>query len=413
MRHDRAPIAALMTTLAALSFAQGLLGQFVAQAIPLFLRDAGASSGQIAWIYLAAVPFVLRFVWGPLVDRTAGAARAGYGPWIVVTQVIACLCLAALCLVEPRAALPLLTVLCAAMMLAVGSQQVATGGWMVALLPPDRHARGPSVQAAASALAGLVLGGGILAGLGDLGWAPVVAAVLMVSGLVLLVPLVGAPLSIPVQAGARRPGLRSQFTLFRDRRARRLFGLAVFTGAACVIPYALKGVLLVDAGYTIAEAGLIGIVLGNIAGLVAALAARPLTDRFGGYAVLCGLGIAAALVLVAFLATAGIATLPVRAAGLVTAANALIFAGFTAERALLIPLCAKARRATDYAVFTSLEALAAVVVGGAALALLDRAGLETVLAAGAFLSLFAAALAAREVRAQRLPKEVPTSCHPR
>ncbi|MEM6495664.1 MAG: hypothetical protein AAF709_02930, partial [Pseudomonadota bacterium] len=52
-----------------LGFAQATVGQFVAHGVPLFLRDAGQPSHIIGLVYIASIPYILKVLWAPLIDR--------------------------------------------------------------------------------------------------------------------------------------------------------------------------------------------------------------------------------------------------------------------------------------------------------------------------------------------------------
>ena len=53
-----------------MTFAASIMAQFATQGVALFLRAEETSSGTIGLIYLAAIPYTLRFLWAPLVDRS-------------------------------------------------------------------------------------------------------------------------------------------------------------------------------------------------------------------------------------------------------------------------------------------------------------------------------------------------------
>ncbi|MCH9685972.1 MAG: MFS transporter, partial [Deltaproteobacteria bacterium] len=62
--------------LATLYFSQGLPFGFFSQALPAVMRQQGISLATIGLSTLLALPWGLKFLWAPLVDRT-GDVRGG------------------------------------------------------------------------------------------------------------------------------------------------------------------------------------------------------------------------------------------------------------------------------------------------------------------------------------------------
>ena len=59
----------LFGLLALLYFAQGLPSGLIAKALPALLRDQGVSLSLIGFTSALALPWALKFLWAPLIDR--------------------------------------------------------------------------------------------------------------------------------------------------------------------------------------------------------------------------------------------------------------------------------------------------------------------------------------------------------
>ena len=154
--------AALLTSL---YFAQGLPFGLFTQALPVMMRQQGYSLESIGLSNLLALPWVLKFLWAPWIDRISGPRRRV----IVPLNVVAAGLLAALAVVSPGAMVPLIVTvfLCN---LAAATQDIATDALAVESLPPAERGIGNGVQVAGYRL-GMVLGGGALVQLFDAkGW---------------------------------------------------------------------------------------------------------------------------------------------------------------------------------------------------------------------------------------------------
>nr|WP_299970283.1 hypothetical protein [uncultured Roseobacter sp.] len=248
----------------------------------------------------------------------------------------------------------------------------------------------------------MVLGGAVLFLLGPLGWGPVVLALLAVC--VVVAGLAGFALNLSHRAkhvSAKPPKLWDQFSIFKARRARRLLLVSLSASAASVLPYATKSVLLIDAGFTISQSGLIGVVAGNATGFVGALAARPLVERWGGMRVLAGLAVLNATVVASMTYVLTFGLNPIAIVGLILFANFSVFGAYTASRSVLMPLCAAGHQATHLASFVGVEAMCFLVIAGVAVSGVDQVGLVPLLFGGAVVSCFGAALALREANELR------------
>src|SRR4051812_31834800 len=67
--------ARLLGLLSVLYFAQGLPSGLIAKALPPLLREHGVSLSSIGFTSALALPWALKFVWAPFVDRYGSRKR--------------------------------------------------------------------------------------------------------------------------------------------------------------------------------------------------------------------------------------------------------------------------------------------------------------------------------------------------
>lgn len=176
-----------LALLLALYIAQGLPNGFFSQALPVLLRERGVSLEAISLSSLLALPWTLKFLWAPLLDRTLTPRL-----WILGLQAVTTVLLAALAGFDPARALPACLALVLLVNAASATQDVATDGLAVSLLDHELRGLGNGVQVAGFRV-GMILGGGaLLMASAWIGWAPVM---LLMAGLVALTtaPLLLAP----------------------------------------------------------------------------------------------------------------------------------------------------------------------------------------------------------------------------
>lgn len=383
----------LIWLLVAITLSQALIGQFVMFGIPLFLRESGAGSEVTGLIFLAAIPYVARFVWAPLVDHYGLGKMGHYRGWLMGSQSVVTVCLVCLWLLgDPRASAFGTVLMLPPLMIALGTQLVALAGATTTLLGQSQYGRAASLQGAAAGMAGFLLGAGVLYLLGDLGWKFVAGTIALQSCLCLLAIIVH-----PVDRGKIKPRTRrlaSSFaallSIFRRRHLGLLFAVVTVTTVGIDIGYGLKSIILSDAGLSVQDAGLWGIVLANLAGMMASLAARHAVNRFAELDLLLGLGLVSGLWTLFFAGLLANAAPTYLAIMFIIGAVSLVFAGAAVTQSLLMRIVDRETAATEIAVFGAVGGVAALLVNALASSALDKAGLPVVLLTGGSISLVGA-----------------------
>lgn len=259
---------------------QGLPHGFFSQALPTLLRQQGMSLEAIGLMSLVSLPWVLKFLWAPLLDhyqplkRLTGGRIDGHirKTWIISANAIAALVLIFI------ASMPLeywinqaaVGLACALLVLTVFvvTQDIATDALAVENIPTAQRGFGNSIQVAGYRI-GMIIGGGLLLAIfTQLGWAGTLWALsgLMILGLIPLWFWQPAPVKVnnePVlqhwMGFLRLPGAGSWLLLLLTYKVGDAFGTVM------IRPH------LVDLGVTLPEfAELLG-VWGTVAGLVGAL----------------------------------------------------------------------------------------------------------------------------------------------
>lgn len=142
--------------LGALYLSQGLPYGFFTQALPVMMRKSGRSLEEIGLASLLAIPWALKFLWAPWVDRF-GLRKA----WIVPLQLACALVLAGAAWLEPREHFSALFAVVLVVNALCATQDIATDGLAVELLAPQERGWANGLQVGGYRL-GMVLGGGVL-----------------------------------------------------------------------------------------------------------------------------------------------------------------------------------------------------------------------------------------------------------
>jgi len=272
--------------LGSLYLAQGLPYGFFTQALPALMRARGISLEDIGLTSLLALPWALKFLWAPLVDRVGSRRFGRRRTWIVPLQVLSVATLGALSFVDPGGGLTWILVGVAVINLLAATQDIATDGLAVSILPPAARGLGNGIQVAGYRL-GMILGGGVLLIILDsLGWADVfllMAATLALASVPILLyrePSVSAEADEPTAAPL--PSLWEALTGLIRRPGMWLWLVAL--GAYKSGEHFAGGMLrplLIDLGLSMGEIGWLTGTAGFIAGLFGALAGGVLVNVLG------------------------------------------------------------------------------------------------------------------------------------
>ena len=85
-----------LVLLASLYCAQGLPSGLIAHSLPVLLRQHGVDLAVIGVLKLLALPWMLKVLWAPWVDRIASERLGHHRGWILPLQATVILCVASL-----------------------------------------------------------------------------------------------------------------------------------------------------------------------------------------------------------------------------------------------------------------------------------------------------------------------------
>lgn len=268
----------LLVLLGVLYFAQGLPAGLLSKSLPAIARETGLPREYIGLLALAALPWALKFLWAPWVDRL-GAGRPNHRKrWIIGTQ-----CAAAGVLLVTGAldrhwlfndGFPMLLGLLFLLNLCFATHDIASDGLAVRLLVPSLRGPGNSLQAMGYKIGMIVGGAGLLVAGGPLGWQGALGLVTLLL-MLLLFPVIRFAEPGERVAPGSRAGLRWWWREFAGfwRRPGMLVWLMVLLGYRLGDSLGSRMIkpALIDAGWSLSAVGTLDLVA-SLAGLAGAAA---------------------------------------------------------------------------------------------------------------------------------------------
>ncbi len=266
--------------LASLYVCQGLPFGFFTQALPVMLRRDGVSLEAIGLSSLLAMPWALKFLWAPLVDRWFWPAVGRRRSWILPMQALTVVALLAVAWVDPSRGLGPLLMGVVLVNLLSATQDIATDGLAVDLLPASERGLANGVQVAGYR-AGMIVGGGALLVVFErIGWQrSFVGMAVLVALLSVPVLRMREPASATVETRGERPS--GVTPLWRRPGAARMLALLAVYKLGDAFAVGMLRPWLADQGLGLAQVGWMVGTVGFVAGLVGAMMGGALVPRLG------------------------------------------------------------------------------------------------------------------------------------
>lgn len=351
-----------------LGFASGLPLALTGGTLQAWATLDGVSLQNIGFLTLIGSAYTLKFLWAPLIDRYAFPVLGRRRGWVLLTQLLLALSVAAMGLYSPAGNLGFLAFLAVIVAFLSATQDIAFDAYSTDVLRHEERAAGAALRVLGYRLA-MIVSGGLALILADqwLGWGNTYfvmggfMALCAVATVLAPEPehVVEAPHSLRVAVVAplleffRRPGAWSILLLIV------LYKLGDAFAGALSTTFLLRG-----AGFTGTEVGAVNKVFGLAATVVGALAGGALMARFGLYRSLMLFGILQAVSNFGYWVLA-VTPPSLYSMGLVVAIENLCGGlGTAAFVALLMALCKQEFSATQFALLSALSAVGRTYLAG-------------------------------------------------
>ncbi|WP_179381003.1 MFS transporter [Jannaschia marina] len=274
------PVPRLSVSILGLYLAQAVPLYMVAAALPPILRQKGIGLDVIGGMGLLLAPWVLKALWAPYVDRLCHHSRVGLKAVVALCLSVTLVGILALSTLDPVRDAAIFFPILMAMSLSSATQDVASDGWAVEHLAPDRQAGGNALQGAAVATGVLVGGSGTLVLHDLIGWDAALRVMAALTCLVVL-PFFLQPVDLgrrPLPRDRGRPALRRFFAV---PGAMAMLAFALLFRLPEGLVKALEQPFLVDQGLTLTQVGAISGGSAAAVGLFGAFAGAAMIRAWG------------------------------------------------------------------------------------------------------------------------------------
>lgn len=375
-----------LALLSVLYFCQGLPGGYLAEALPAIALAQGIDYAAIGLVGLLSLPWMLKLLWAPLVDRWGSVRFGRRKSWMVPALVGMIATTYAIGLFDPADGLTVVLALFLLLNLFAATQDIAVDGFAIAIM----HGRelGPTNSAQVGGFKlGNILGGGVLLTLvAVLGWQ---LSFTIMTGCLLVALVATVATREPVPSEPPPP---QTWAVVREAGAALVAApayAAFLFGSK--LAETIGGVLLKAAmvrhGFGLSQIGAIDGTAGGIATIVGAVLGGMMTPRLGWARTLmimsCVQGVGLVVAAVYQAGEVGPIGFGIVRAWEKLAGGATAVAVFT----LVMKRCREEIAATEFTAAQSLYMSGGLIAGAGSLAVAKYAGIGPVMLAGGVLTI--------------------------
>lgn len=263
-----------------LYIAQSIPSSFFATALQVMMREANYSLATIGLLQLVKLPWVVKFLWSPLVDRHCLTGR-DFRRCIVISECVYALFIILAGHLNIADHLYLIILMVMLSLVASATQDIATDALAILMHSGRDKSMVNSMQSMGS-FGGALLGSGVLLlVLHQYGW-HIVTPCLGVFVLLMLIPLLRRKdLDIAQKDHRQRARLTDFASFFVQRGIWRQIGFLLLYYASIIGILSMMRPWLVDLGYSMKEIGVMSGIIGTSAAFCASFGAGFIVRRLG------------------------------------------------------------------------------------------------------------------------------------
>lgn len=277
-RHETLKLSAFFS----LYIAQSIPMSFLSTVIPVLMRQQEFSLTAIGLLQLIKVPWLIKFLWSPFVDRNTNTLGS-YKRWIIGSELCYAVIILLVSLLDLQTDIVLIAILIIASFVASATQDIATDALAARSVNKENKSLVNSMQSMGS-FAGTMVGSGVLLLLyKKFGWNMILPA-LSAFVLIALIPLVFLKKSDLPQEEKRTKATGWDFIHFFTRRQIwNQIGFLFLAYSGIIGILSMLRPLMVDLGFTIQEIGFMSGVFGTSAGFCCSYLGGRIIKKIGRY----------------------------------------------------------------------------------------------------------------------------------
>lgn len=250
-----------------LYIAQSIPMSFFSTVVPVIMRQEHYSLQSIGLLQLVKLPWILKFLWAPLVDNSSSNTKQ-LTKWIIGSELFYAVIIISIGFFDLQTDFTLMIFLIVIAFVASATQDIATDIMAIRVLSKEERSLGNSMQSAGSFLGSLIGTGVLLLAYYYFGWRNLLLLLALFVGFAVIPLLLYKPKINFDKNEQRKVRITDIFLFFKSGICRKHALLLVFYYAGIIGIMAMLKPYMVDLGYDVKQIGFMsGIVGTSIAGL--------------------------------------------------------------------------------------------------------------------------------------------------
>lgn len=267
-------------TFLSLYIAQSVPMSLFSTLLPVLMRQENFSLTAIGMLQLIKLPWILKFLWAPVVDRKT-SDLATYKRWIFSSEIVYAVLIFMLAFLDLKANFPVVLCLIIVSFIASGTQDIATDALTTLSFPKKDRGRANSMQSMGSFIGSLVGGGLLLVHYKLMGWTGLLLG-LSAFVLLMLIPLFLYRDHTFISRAGRIPiSMKDLYLFFRQRRIGSHLTFLFLFNSGLIGTLTMLKPWMVDLGYPIADIGFMFSVFGSLCGCLGSYVSGHIIRRWG------------------------------------------------------------------------------------------------------------------------------------
>lgn len=255
---------------------------FFSTVIPVMMRQENFSLSAIGLLQLIKLPWILKFLWSPLVDRHTLTTR-DYKRWIFSSELIYAILIFAVALLDFKTDFYTILTLIIISFIASATQDIATDALAVLAFNRKDKSLVNSMQSMGS-FGGSMIGSGVLLLLfKQIGWNYLLPCLALFVIIALLPLLFNKTIDIQTKDKDQRAKKADVFYFFTRRDIWKQIGFLFLYYSGLIGTLAMLRPWLVDLGYDMKEIGMMSGVAGTFVGFLSSFIGGMIIRKIGRY----------------------------------------------------------------------------------------------------------------------------------
>ena len=263
-----------------LYIAQSIPMSFFSTVIPVIMRQEKYSLESIGLLQLVKLPWILKFLWAPLIDNNARTSRR-IRSMIIFSEIFYAIVILSIGLFDLQTDFKLIVILMILAFIASATQDIVVDIFAILQLNPSERSLGNSMQSAGSFVGSLFGTGVLLIAYHYFGWTNLL---IMLAAFVIfaIIPMLLYRRPVAVDEEVHKSvSLSDIYRFFAEKGKHKRVLILIFTYSGIIGILTMLKPFLVDLGYNVKQIGFMSGIFGTSVGALSALAGGFIIRKIG------------------------------------------------------------------------------------------------------------------------------------